>query len=150
MLILASLIGVIAGCKKDEGPSEPVIPPGTVNEVEPNDQTAQSLGALGTTDITVNGGAATANDVDKFLVNLSAASTNLRAEISWTGAGDLDVGITDTSGTLVAFQRTGANPERCIRPGLGPGRYTIYVSANSVASQTAYPQVYALKIGPRQ
>ena len=137
------LIGIISGCKKDDVSTAPPAT-GTVNEVEPNDQTAQALGALGTTDITVVGSASTANDVDKYTITLGA-TTNLHADITWAGGGDLAVGITDQNGNLVAFRNTGVSPRGCTLPRVA-GTYSIYINANGT---TGFPQAYSLKIGPR-
>ena len=139
------LVGTISGCKKDDnGTSAPPVTPGTVNEVEPNDQTAQALGALGTADLTVSGSASLANDVDKYTITLGAVS-NLHADITWTGGGDLGVGIMDPAGIMLTFRNTGASPRGCTLS-VPAGTYTIYINANGGAG---YPQAYSLKIGSR-
>jgi hypothetical protein len=145
VFICLLLIGTIAGCKKDD--SSPAAPPpasGTVTEVEPNDQTAQALGALGTTDVTVNGSGATVSDIDRYSIILGA-TTNLHADITWTGGGDLGVGIMNPAGIMLTFRNTGTSPRGCTLS-VPAGTYTIYVNANG---GTGYPQAYALKIGPR-
>jgi hypothetical protein len=145
VLICLLLIGTISGCKKDdEGTAPPPVAAGTVNEIEPNDQTAQALGALGTTDVTVVGSASTANDIDKYTVILGATS-NLHADITWAGGGDLGVGVMNPAGIMLTFRNTGVSPRGCTLS-VPAGTYTIYVNANGGAG---YPQGYSLKIGPR-
>jgi hypothetical protein len=138
-------IGTIPGCKKDaESTAPPTVAAGTVNEVEPNDQTAQALGVLGTTDVTVVGSASTTNDVDKYTVVLGA-TTNLHADITWAGGGDLGVGIMNPAGIMLTFRNTGVSPRGCTLS-VPAGTYTVYVNANGAAG---FPQGYSLKIGPR-
>jgi hypothetical protein len=148
IIVVAVLLALLAGCKKDESsPVAPGVPgaPGTVTEVEPNDQTPQLLGTLGTTDVTVNGSSTTDTDVDKYSIVLGG-TTNLHVEISWTGASNLDVGIMNPSGYMLSFRGNGTNPELCTLTGLPAGTYTVYVSAGSLA---AAPQSYVVKVGPR-
>ena len=90
--ILVMLLGTISGCKKDESSTPPILPPGTVSEVEPNDVTPQNLGTLGSQDLVVSGAAANATDVDRFSIRISSA-TNLLAKVAWTGAADLDLSV---------------------------------------------------------
>lgn len=144
---ILGLLGVIAGCKKDDsGPTAPPPgAPGTVNETEPNDQTGQAIGVLGTTDVTVNGSASSASDVDRYTITLGAA-TNLHADVTWTGGGDPGVGIMNTSGIMLTFRNTGASPRGCTIASLPAGTYTIYINANGT---TGFPQTYTVKIGPR-
>lgn len=143
--VILFVLATAPGCKKDDsGPTAPTVAPGTVNEVEPNDQTAQALGALGTTDVTVNGSALSASDVDKYTITLGA-TTNLHADITWTGGGDLGVGIMNPAGIMLTFRNTGVSPRGCTLS-VPAGTYTIYVNANGGAG---YPQGYSLKIGPR-
>jgi len=145
VFICSLLIGTITGCKKDDsGPAAPPVAAGTVNEVESNDQTAQALGALGTTDITVIGSTSTANDIDKYAIILGA-TTNLHADITWAGGGDLGVGIMNPAGIMLTFRNTGVSPRGCTLS-VPAGTYTIYVNANGAAG---FPQGYSLKIGPR-
>jgi hypothetical protein len=136
------LLVMHGGCKtSDDGPVTPPGPQG-IAEVEPNDAVPQALGTLGTSDLTVNGATAGTADEDWYSVTL-ASQTNLHASVDW-GTGDIDLGLTDASGIVVAFRDTGAKPERCTLPLRTPGTYRIRVS-----SKTGGAVAYTLTIGPR-
>lgn len=135
----------LAGCKKESGTTEPPIvnPPGTINEVEPNNTTAQSLGALGATDINVAGSASGVTDIDLFSVQLTGA-TNFFVSVSWTGGSDLDFEIMNSANININAQAGTANPERCTLSSLAAGTYVVKVSTKSTATTQ-----YLLTVGKR-
>ena len=139
--VLVLPLAFAACSKSDSGPSDSPPPPG-ISEVEPNNFNPQSLGALGTTDLRVNGSCSNSSDIDLFSVTLSD-TTNLHVSVDWTN-GDLDLGIADGEGIMVAFRDTGAKPERCTLPVRPPGAYMVRVT-----SKTASSVAYTLIIGPR-
>ena len=144
LLALGLVLGAgwLAGCSGggDDGVSPP--PPTDYVDAEPNDFTAQSIGALDSTDITV-GGTTSDADVDLYRINLTAA-TALFVQLDWSGGQDLEFAVSDDQGVFVTLVDTGANPETCTLPGLGPGDRLIRVD-----SRSSSPASYVLTIGPR-
>lgn len=132
-----------SSCKKDSGPTGGPTPCQGIQEAEPNDNVAQSLGTLGATDLTVCGITANANDVDLYSIDFQGGG-NLHVSVSWTGGSDLDLGVMNANRVMINFQDTGANPERCTLPSLSAGTYVIDVS-----TKTASATGYTLTIGRR-
>lgn len=126
----------ISSCKKDSGPSGGSSPCQGIQEAEPNDNVPQSLGALGTTDITVCGITANASDVDLYSIDFQGGG-NLHISVAWSGGSDLDLGVMNANNVMINFQDTGANPERCTLPSLSAGTYIVHVSTKT-ASATGY------------
>jgi hypothetical protein len=119
-------------------------PPGSIAEVEPNDPTPQAIGALGADDKVIFGLANGRNDVDLFSVTLTDPGS-LYMSLSWTGAQDLEVGVTDQNGIVVHNQDTPtANPEACIVTGQAAGTYTVRVGSHSTSGV-----YYLLTVGVR-
>jgi hypothetical protein len=145
ILVMSGLLGILPSCKKsDDGPTGPNLPLGTVAEVEPNDLTAQSLGTLGTSDASVAGSTASATDVDRYSITLSAV-TNLHVSLTWQGGSDLNVGVMNTSSIMINYQGGSiSNPERCTLSSQPAGTYVI-----EVTSATAAATAYTLTIGSR-
>jgi hypothetical protein len=140
---LALLPVMFLGCSKSgNGTTDPPPPPPGVAEVEPNDVDPQYLGALGTADIRVNGGAANSSDVDWYRIVLNG-TTNLHASVDWVG-GDIDLGLADGNGIMLSYRDTGAKPERCTLPARPAGTYLIRVTSKNTSAVA-----YTLTIGPR-
>ena len=139
----AAILVLVCGCGKWDKGTNPWPPAGSTGELEPNDAAPQNLGVLGTADLVVAGTIASASDVDQFAITLTQ-TTNLGVQISWSGSSDLDVGVMNPSGIMVNFQDTGANPEHCTLPELGPGIFTVRATAKSASGQK-----YVLTLGPR-
>lgn len=142
-LTLAALALLLAGCGGGGGGRNVTNPPpGTTHtEAESNDFTAQSVGTLGTTEISVGGVSSSDADVDLYRVTL-AATTNIHVTLSWTGAQDLDVAISNAAGVTVNHQDTAANPEQCNLNSMPAGNYTVRVGSRSGSSVG-----YVLRIG---
>lgn len=144
LYFIAIIFLTTSGCKKDGGaPAGPGPTPGGIAEVEPNDNTPQDLGTLGTSDVTVNGSTANSNDVDIYAITLGTGG-NLYASVSWSSGSDLDLGVMNPSGVMINFQDTGGNPEKCTLPSMATGTYRIQVT-----SKTATATSYTLTIGRR-
>lgn len=139
---LAAVIA-LAGCGGGGGGNNITNPPAgnTHTESEPNDFTAQSLGTLGTSNFTVGGTSSSDADVDLYRVTLGATA-NVHVTLSWTGAPDLDVAISNANGITVNHQDTANNPEQCNLNSLPAGTYTL-----RVGSRTASAAAYTLTIG---
>jgi len=117
---------------------------GSIAEIEPNDVTAQILGALGTTDKVVSGNAGGRNDVDYYSVTLSAPAS-IHMALSWTGAQDLEVGVSDANGVMIRNQDTPTgNPEQCTVTARPAGSYLVRVGSRSSSAVA-----YSLTIGQR-
>jgi hypothetical protein len=147
---LSSLIvafGVVGcGGGGDGGGGTPPItgPPGSIAEVEPNDPTPQTIGALDATDKVIFGVANGRNDVDLYSVTLTSPG-NIYMSLSWTGAQDLEVGVTDPNGIVIHNQDTPtANPEECIVTGRAVGTYIVRVGAHGTGGV-----YYLLTVGIR-
>lgn len=141
-LIIVIAITWFSSCKKDDGSTGPP-PSSTIAEVEPNDNTPQALGTLGSTDLTVSGSAANASDIDLYSIALDGGG-NLYARISWSGGSDLDLGVMNTNRVMINFQDTGNNPERCTLPSLSTGTYIIQVTSKTTTATSC-----TLTIGKR-
>ncbi len=141
MLLLSVSLGLIGGCKKESDGDDPV-DPGSSAETEPNDVTPQSLGTLGTSDITFVANTANANDVDRFSI-ATTATLNLHAKIAFSSGADLDIGVQNANGIMLSFQDTGANPEQCTLAGRTAGTYIIEVTSKTGAAS------YTLTVGAR-
>jgi hypothetical protein len=141
------LLGLVPGCsKKDSGPTGPGSggpPPGTIQEIEPNDVTAQSLGALGSTDITVAGTATNGVDVDRYSIILNGQA-NLFAMVSWQGSADLALWVTLPNGIPLTLKDSGVNSESCVLPARPAGAYVIQIT-----SKQSNATAYTLTIGTR-
>jgi hypothetical protein len=145
-IFLASCLGLSTGCQKDSGPVAPSVPQtasGIYQEAEPNDATPQAIGALGASDIVVNGTMANGTDVDKYSISLTSVA-NLLAKVTWQGVGDLDLTIMSSNGIPMTIRDTGANPESCVLPGQSASAYVIQVT-----TKTGTATSYSLTIGPR-
>lgn len=145
-ILLASCLGFSSGCQKDSGPAAPTVPQtasGTYQEVEPNDATPQAIGALGTSDVVVNGTMANGADVDKYSISLTGVA-NLLAKVTWQGVADLDLTIMSSNGIPLTIRDTGTNPESCLLPGQSASTYVIQVT-----TKTGTATSYSLTIGSR-
>lgn len=138
---LVLTLALVSSCKKESGSTAP--PSGGIQETEPNDNTPQALGTLGTSDLAVNGSTANANDVDLYSIVLDS-NGNLYVAVSWSGGSDLDLGVMNGSQVMINYQDTGANPERCTLPSLSAGTYILHVT-----SKTASATSYTLTVGRR-
>jgi len=148
ILALTAVLGV-AGCGGGGGGGgdNPVAPGpsnGSIAETEPNDVTPQVLGTLGTTDKLVAGTAGGRNDVDYYRVTLAAPAA-IHVALSWTGAQDLEVGISNENGVMIRNQDTPTgNPEQCTVTARPAGTYLVRVGSHSTSAVT-----YSLTIGQR-
>lgn len=139
LLLVAALC--VPGC--GSSPTQPPPPTGgSGDDAEPNDFTAQPLGALSSTDFVVNGSTSSGSDVDLFSVTASATS-NLYAMLDWSSASFLELSLSNQSGVFVRHV-SGGQPESCTLSGLPPGTYTI-----RVGSLTDVSTSYTLTIGQR-
>lgn len=141
LFVLVLVFGFISGCSK-KGGDDPVSPGGPA-ETEPNDQTPQSLGTLGTSDISMTGGTSGTGDVDRYSITTTEA-VNLHVSIAFAGGADNDLGIENSNGIMLSHQDTGANPERCTLAASPAGTYII-----EVTSKTASAVQYTLTVGRR-
>lgn len=142
LLTTCIIIGFLSGCsKKDSGSTGPILT-GPM-EVEPNDQTAQALGTLGSTDYALSGSAANASDVDRYSI-VTTGTINLFVSVSFAGGADLDVGIANGDGFLLVHRDTGNNPEGCTLAGRTAGTYNIEITSRTTAATQ-----YTLTIGAR-
>jgi len=147
-ILIAGVAIVLAGCSSGGG-DNPVAPPpgppsGSIAEVEPNDSTPQALGTLGVSDKLVAGTSSTRSDVDYYSVTLDS-TRYLYTSLGWTGAQDLEVGITDANGVVVRNTDTPTdNPEACTVGELAPGTYRVRVGSRSTSAVA-----YQLTIGRR-
>ena len=141
--VLATLAALwLAGCSSDDGVSPP--PQNTTHvEAEPNDFTAQSLGTLDSTDITVGGSASGAGDVDLFRITLDGA-TDVFLQLDWTGGQDLEFAVSNDAGIFVTHVDTANRPESCTITVAGAGDRLIRVGSHASTSAG-----YVLTIGPR-
>ena len=145
--LIAAVLGAtacLAGCGGKSATEPPPPPPsGARTEVEPNDFTAQSLGALFTKDFVVSGAIASGADVDLYSVS-SGATFSLYASVDWSNGSDLELAISNSNGIFIRHVDTAGHPEACTLAGLPAGTYTVRVgSLRSVATS------YQLTIGTR-
>lgn len=142
--VLAALAVMLAGCGGGGGGggvTNPPPPTTTHTETESNDFNAQSLGTLGSTEISVGGTSSSDADVDLYRVTL-ASTTNIHVVLQWTGAQDLDFAVSNTAAVIVRHQDTASNPEQCNLNSLPAGNYTLRVGSRSGTAAG-----YVLKIG---
>lgn len=146
ILVLLLAAAVLAGCS-DDSSTEPTPPPGggggTVTEAEPNDTAPQAAGTLRDSAIVITGSCASAADVDRFSFVLATQRT-FNASLSWTGGADLDLGVTNSNGIMLAYRDTGGSPESCTLTSMAAGTYVL-----RVGSFTNQAQSYRLTITPR-
>ena len=143
VLALAAVLASV-GCSSNPTAPPPDLPPGAIAEVEPNDSAPQSLGTLDATDKLIGGTASGRNDVDLYSVTL-AAPGSIYMSLGWTGAQDLEVGVTDQNGIMIHNQDgPTANPEQCTVTGRSAGTYRVRVGSRSSSSVG-----YLLTIGRR-
>lgn len=140
-LLLLSL--ALAGCGGGGGGSGSTSPPPGNTEAEPNDFTSQSMGTLTGSDITFNGSAASAADVDLYRIT-ATGTTNLFVSLNWSNGNDLELSISNAAGIFVRTVDTAGHPETCTLPALPAGTYTIRVGS---FSGTATP--YTITVGSR-
>lgn len=141
LFVLVLVFGFISGCSK-KGGDDP-ISPGGPTETEPNDQTPQSLGTLGTSDISMAGGTSGTGDVDRYSITTTEV-VNLHVSVAFTNNSDIDVGIENSNGIMLSHQDTGGNPERCTLAARPAGTYIV-----EVTSKTASAVQYTLTVGRR-
>ncbi len=141
-IALLALALALFGCSSSEDTTAP--PPGTTHsEAEPNDSAPQSLGTLDSTDIVVGGASASNADIDLYSVTLSATAS-LFVQLSWSGAQDLGVAVSNTDGVFVTNVDGTSNIEECTVLNLDPGTYRVRVGSQSTSSAD-----YLLTIGMR-
>ena len=149
LLILIAAVVVASACLAGCGGKSSTAPPpppqgGARNEVEPNDFTAQSLGALGANDFVVSGAISSGADVDLYSVS-SSTVFSLYASVDWnTASDDLELAISNSNGVFVRHVNTAGHPEACTIAGLPAGTYAVRVDALGSASTS-----YQLTIGTR-
>jgi hypothetical protein len=145
LTLALGLAAALAGCGGGGGGggSPPTSSVRNVNEAESNDFSAQSVGALASTDIVVAGSTSSVRDVDLFQVTASGPVT-LYASLDWTGSSNLELTISDANGIFVRHVNTTGHPESCRMPGLGAGSYTVRVGSISDATTS-----YSLTLGQR-
>ena len=132
----------LAGCgSSDDGVSPG--PPTDYAEAEPNDFTAQSLGALDSTDITVGGQATGDTDVDLYQVTLTDPG-GLYVQLDWSGGQDLLFAVSNEQGVFVSASDGPGHPEICYLTGLAAGDHLIRIGSHTASSVN-----YVLTIGPR-
>lgn len=139
--VIVLVFGILSGCTKKSG--DDPISPGGPTETEPNDLTPQSLGTLGTSDITMGGSTSGTADVDRYSVTATEA-VNLHVSVSFASGADIDVGIENSNGIMLSHQDTGGNPERCTLAARPAGTYIV-----EVTSKTASAVQYTLTVGRR-
>jgi hypothetical protein len=141
---LLLLAAGVAGCGGGSSSPPPTAPgPLGVNESEPNDFGAQSVGTLSSRDIHVIGSTANARDVDLYSVTASAAVT-LYVNLDWSSGSDLELTISNANGIFVREVDTLGHPETCRIAALPAGVYTIRVGSFTNAATG-----YTLTLGQR-
>jgi len=147
LFLFAAVIGAaacLAGCGGKSSTEPPPPPPGGARtETEPNDFSAQSLGALSANDFVVSGATANGADVDLYSVS-STATFSLHASLDWSSANDLELTISNNNGIFVRHVDTSSHPEACTLSGLPAGTYTLRVGSLSAGATS-----YQLTIGAR-
>jgi len=140
-----TLAAALAGCKSDSTtePTPPDPTPTSIAEAEPNDATPQAVGTLRDSAIVVSGTSANGSDIDKYSFALPA-QRSFSASISWSGGADLNLGVANGSGILMAYRDTGGNPENCTLTAMPQGTYVLQVLQASNQSQA-----YRITITPR-
>lgn len=147
-LFVLFAFGLAPGCSKsDPGPAGPDgsggPPPGSIQEVEPNDGTPQALRALDATDIVVSGMLANDKDIDRYSLTLNGQA-NLFAKVSWQGSTDIDLWVTLPNNIPLTIRDTGGNPESCVLTARTAGTYLIQITSKP-SSATAYVLTIGLR-----
>jgi len=147
-LLMLFVFGLASGCSKsDSGPTGPGTsggpPPGSIQEIEPNDGTPQALRALDVTDIVVSGILVNDKDIDRYSITLNGPA-NLFAKVSWQGSTDIDLWVTLPNNIPLTIRDTGGNPESCVLTARAAGTYFIQLTSKP-SSATAYVLTIGLR-----
>jgi hypothetical protein len=144
LFMLTLVAACVTGCGGSSSSPPPTAPgPLGVNESEPNDFGAQSVGTLSSRDIRVLGSTANAGDVDLYQVTATGTVT-LYASLDWSNGSDLELTISNAGGIFVRQVDTVGHPETCRIAGLPAGTYTV-----RVGSFTNTSTGYSLTLGQR-
>jgi hypothetical protein len=144
VLILSAAI-VLVGCSKDDGP--PTAPAPRSAAADPGDRTQRCIapGAGRPERPGHAGGAPRARAAIGLLSVTLDSIRSLHTSLTWTGAQDLEVGVTDVNGIMVRNTDTPTgNPEACTVVALPPGTYRVRVGSRSTSAVS-----YLLTIGRR-